>query len=117
VIENTDNKPQKFIYCDPGTRGISCLAVSPSHRFLAFGEIAEPPIIVIYDLKTDKRVKTLQSPDVRSSSAFVSIDFSKTQENKHLIALAGAPDYQLMHFDWNKSRQLGAIPVKVAIEG
>ena len=116
VIDNNENKPQKFIHCDLGTRGISCMCLSPSRRFLAFGEIAEPPIIVVYDLKYDKRVKTLQSFDVKQSSTIVSIDFSRTAEHKYLIALSGAPEYQLLHFDWNKSRQLSITPIKVAHE-
>lgn len=48
--DSKDNK-QTYINGTVGTRGISCIQLSPSKRYLAFAEEAEYGVINIYELR------------------------------------------------------------------
>lgn len=73
--DSKDNK-QSYILGTVGTKGITCIQISPSKRFLAFAEEAEYGIINIYELKGkggDKAGNFLETPIKRKTLVFVKI--------------------------------------------
>ena len=64
VIFNTEQKTQKFIPGTENTEGITAMAVSPNHKYVAVAERAkegEKAQVTIYDLHTQKRRKVRES--------------------------------------------------------
>ena len=64
VIFNTEQKTQKFIPGTENTEGITAMAVSPNHKYVAVAERAkegEKAQVTIFDLHTLKRRKVLQA--------------------------------------------------------
>ena len=60
VIFNTEQKTQKFIPGTENTEGITAMAVSPNHKYVAVAERAkegEKAQVTIFDLHTLKRRK------------------------------------------------------------
>jgi len=115
VIYNMEDKSQVFIPGIEGTEGITCLAVSPSHRFLAVCEKAEHPLCIIYDLhgikqgQNPKRKKVLTSHDTFAKE-FVSACFSPHHEKINIVTLTcpeasdSSADSKLILWNWEKSR-------------
>ena len=115
VIYNMEDKSQVFIPGIEGTEGITCLAVSPSHRFLAVCEKAEHPLCIIYDLhgikqgQNPKRKKVLTSHDTFAKE-FVSACFSLHHEKINIVTLTcpeasdSSADSKLILWNWEKSR-------------
>ena len=87
VIFNSENREQVILPTVAGTRGITCMAISPSRRYIAWSEECDTGIIVIYDTFNKKR-KTLTTTDCKSRY-YVSLDFSRNphEEGKYLVAL------------------------------
>jgi len=70
--------------------------------FAALGQIGdEEPLITIYDLKTGKKRKALQSPDAKAKE-YVSLSF--TTDTVHLASLTAAPDYVFVLWKWDRNR-------------
>jgi WD40 repeat protein len=110
VIFNTEQKTQKFIPGTENTEGITAMAVSPNHKYVAVAERAkegEKAQVTIFDLHTLKRRKVLQavSADV-TSREFVSLAFSP--DSKNLLTHGGAPDWSLIYWLWEKAK-VGAV--------
>jgi len=106
VIFNTEQKTQKFIAGTENTEGITAMAVSPNHKYVAVAERAkegEKAQVTIFDLHTLKRRKVLQavSADVQSRE-FVSLAFSP--DSKNLLTHGGAPDWSLIYWNWEKAK-------------
>ena len=60
VIFNTEQKTQKFIPGTDNTEGITAMAVSPNHKYVAVAERAkegEKAQVTVFDLHTLKRRK------------------------------------------------------------
>lgn len=87
VVYNSENRTQQILPTLGGTRGVTCIAVSPTRRYIAWSEECDAGIIVIYDTVTLKK-KTLATMDCKSRY-YVSLDFSRNphEEGKYLIAL------------------------------
>ena len=49
VVYNAENKTQNIFPTLAGTRGITCMAISPSKRYIAWSEECDTGIICIYD--------------------------------------------------------------------
>lgn len=65
IIFNTEQKTQKFIAGTENTEGITAMAVSPNHKYVAVAERAkegEKAQVTIYDLHTLKRRKVGAMP-------------------------------------------------------
>ncbi|XRB08616.1 cilia- and flagella-associated protein 57 [Pycnococcus provasolii] len=101
VIYHTETRTQKFIAGTPDADGITALALSPNRKFAAVAEKSEKGIITVFDLHTLKRRKVLTSPE-SGSSTYVSMSFSP--DGKLLAALAGAPEYTLVLWVWEKGK-------------
>lgn len=101
VLYNIEQKAQKFIPGTVDTEGITALALSSSHKFVAVAEKAEKAIITIYDLHTLKRRKVLSTSDC-GSQEYVSLAFSP--DGKVLAAQGGAPEWNLVLWIWEKSK-------------
>ncbi|EAR92035.2 WD40 domain protein (macronuclear) [Tetrahymena thermophila SB210] len=157
VISNNENK-QQFINCIPGTKGITCMTLSPSKRLLAWSEDCDSGIIVVFDLikldklekaknqnyqepsdkdkldkqaekdrrdrfekekrekidKLQKEVKRIITTLDCKSRHYVALDFNKINE-KRIVALSCAPDWQLIYFQLDKQKTviINQVPLKV----
>lgn len=69
--------------------------------YAAIGQIAEKPEITIFDLKTNKKRKTLTAAD-NAIHEFISLAF--TADNLHLGALTGDPDYNFVLWKWDRNK-------------
>lgn len=110
VIYNTEDKLMQFF---PGldiSLGITSIALSPLRRHLAVAERAEPAVVIVYDTHTQRKKRMMSTPDVISTE-YVSMAFAPGQENKYLITMGGAPDWQLVYWQWERPRVLTFIQV------
>mmetsp|Transcript_31019 Transcript_31019/g.42984 ORF Transcript_31019/g.42984 Transcript_31019/m.42984 type:complete len:1197 (+) Transcript_31019:119-3709(+) len=101
VLYNTEQKVQKFIPGTIDTQGITSLALSPNHKYVAIAEKAEKAIITIYDLHTLKRRKVLSTSEC-GSEVYESMAFSP--DGKTLAAQGGAPEWNLVLWIWEKTK-------------
>lgn len=111
ILYLTDQRVQSRVF--PGTEGgegITCLALSPSRKFLAVCErFQDRAVCSIFDVHTGKRRRgtlTYQDCDARE---FVCAAFSA--DNKFLITQGGPPDWTLVLWSWDKARPMGAVKV------
>ncbi|CAD8184061.1 unnamed protein product [Paramecium octaurelia] len=100
------NKSQEIIQTVLGSKGVTCLTISLSRRYIAWSEESDAGIIVILDLNT-RKTKILSTTDCKSRY-YVSLDFSRTEESKYLVALSAPPEQMLIHWAWDKSKCLGS---------
>lgn len=63
----------------------------------------QKPAISIFDLKLNKRRKTLQFNDI-TAKEYISMAF--TQDGNQLASLTGPPDYNVIFWKWDKARML-----------
>mmetsp|Transcript_36831 Transcript_36831/g.108610 ORF Transcript_36831/g.108610 Transcript_36831/m.108610 type:complete len:1386 (-) Transcript_36831:299-4456(-) len=101
VLYQPESRTQRLISGTLDSEGITAMCVSPNKRLLAVAERAEKAMITVYDLQTLKRRKVLMSTDA-GSKEYVSLSFSA--DGKMLLALGGAPDYNLVLWVWEKSK-------------
>eukprot|EP00929_Paragymnodinium_shiwhaense_P023265 TRINITY_DN1460_c0_g1_i1.p1 TRINITY_DN1460_c0_g1~~TRINITY_DN1460_c0_g1_i1.p1 ORF type:complete len:1300 (+),score=429.10 TRINITY_DN1460_c0_g1_i1:78-3977(+) len=111
ILYLTDQRVQSRVF--PGTEsgeGITCLAVSPSRKFLAVCErVQDRATCSIFDVHTGKRRRgTLTYADCEAHE-YVCAAFSA--ESKFLITQGGAPDWTLVLWSWDKARPHGAVKV------
>ncbi|KAF5403160.1 cilia- and flagella-associated protein 57 [Paragonimus heterotremus] len=86
---------------------MTAMTISPNRRYVALAEkTAEKPVITVYDLQALRKKKTIYSTDVHSNE-FVSIAFSP--DSKYLAAQGAQPDWTLVYWSWEKSKQLAAV--------
>lgn len=74
--------------------------------YAALGQMGEEPSIAIFDLKTNKRRKSLQSTDAKAKE-YVSLNF--TTDNLHLASLTGSPDYVFVLWKWDRNRVVAMV--------
>ena len=76
-----------------GTEKISCIAVSASKKYVAVCEKSARAMCTIYDIGSQKKIKTLPDPDVDcreyESKEFLSACFDPKEENRYIITLTG----------------------------
>lgn len=134
VVLSLDLKTQTFLHGAEKYKGVSSLTVSYNrfvptlkikthtnwsyHRFngkkiiiyfslyAAIGQIGDKPEISIFDLKTNKKRKTLQAAD-QTVKEFIGLAF--TADNLHLGALTQAPDYNFVLWKWDRNRLVTTI--------
>ncbi|CAH8509372.1 unnamed protein product [Schistosoma turkestanicum] len=107
VLYNVEQNVQKFIAGLEKSEGMTALAISPNRRFVALAEkTPDKPVVIVYDVHTLRKKKTLYFPDVHSTE-FVSIAFSP--DSKYLVVQSGGPDWILTYWSWENSKQLASI--------
>ena len=106
VLYNIDQKIQRFIACSEKSDGITAMALSPNGKFCAVAEKGTKATITIFDLHTLRKKKLLSHTELQSNE-FVSIAFSP--DSKYLLAQAGKPDWQLIYWNWEKSKIMAKI--------
>jgi hypothetical protein len=75
--------------------------------YAALGQLGDDePSISIYELKTGKKRKSLQSADAKAK-AFVSVAFAA--DNIHLASLTAGPDYVFVLWKWDRSKVVAMV--------
>ncbi|XP_069498550.1 cilia- and flagella-associated protein 57 [Ambystoma mexicanum] len=111
VQYNIDQKWQRFITGAERSQGMQALAISPNRRYLAISEKSpDKPTITIYELASvpSKRRKQLTMPEFMAQE-FVSMAFSP--DSKYLVALCGAPEWNIIYWMWEKQKVLAVMKV------
>jgi len=106
VLYNIDQKIQRFITCSEKSEGITAMALSPNGKFCAVAEKGSKATITIFDLHSLRKKKLLSHTELQSAE-FVSVAFSP--DSKYLLAQAGKPDWQLIYWNWEKSKIMAKI--------
>lgn len=112
VVYNTEDKSQYFYSGSEGTKGITAISLSPGKKHIAICERGAKAQCSIFDTATSRRRKTLTANEL-SSTDFISVAFSPSNEKENLITLSGEPDWTLMFWNWNKLKMLASISVSV----
>ena len=117
VVYNMADKSQRYIPGIEGSEGITCMALSPSRKFLAVCEqstkavcsvynieaflkiIKEKKSTQVYDLGAKKR-RILVSQDC-SDRAFASVEFCP-QNEKVVATVTSGSDAKLILWSWDK---------------
>jgi len=108
VMHNIHSNAQKFFLTSEKTEAISAIALSPNKKFIAIAESGEHPQIQIVDTNTRKRRKVLTVTDL-GSDRFVCLQFSG--DGRHLATQGGAPSWNLLYWNWERSKPLAQTPV------
>ncbi|MGH0169155.1 UNVERIFIED_CONTAM: hypothetical protein FKN15_005121 [Acipenser sinensis] len=105
---NIDQKWQKFIQGSDKSHGMLALAISPNRRYLAVSERGEKGSITVYDLQQEqsKKRKVLTGGELPVQE-FLCMAFSP--DSKYLIAQAGAPDWTLFYWVWEKQKVMATM--------
>jgi len=74
-----------------------------NRTFAAVAQLGDKPSINIFDVKQNKRKKTLFYGDM-TATEYVSLSFSA--DGHHLASLTGSPDYALLYWKWDKGRMV-----------
>lgn len=125
VMLNLDQKSQTFLHGVEKQKSTTCLAVSHNRYNLNFlGNLSIIYItifsmyaalghtgdgegsIAVFDLKSNKRAKTLVSTDYKVTE-YVSLCF--TADNLHVIGLTAAPDFTCVLWKWDRSRVVAMV--------
>jgi cilia- and flagella-associated protein 57 len=80
-------------------------------RLAAVAERGERPSMHIFDLRTFRRKKTLNTSDLLTKE-IVSMQFS--EDNQLLLALTGGPDWTLMVWNWSRAKMLASTPISLS---
>ena len=85
IVYNTDEQTQQFIPGSENAEEINYITLSPSGRYLAYCERAEPRAqVTVYEIANRKKRKTLPEPETENldlrCKEFLSCSFSTTTE-------------------------------------
>lgn len=108
AIHNVQSNAQKFFTMADKTDGITAIALSPNKKYIAIAESGEHPQIQIVDTSTRKRRRVLNVTDL-GSDRFVALQFSA--DGRHLATQGGAPQWNLLYWNWERSKPLAQIQV------
>lgn len=94
------------------------MTISPSGRYIAYCERAEPRAqVTVYDLASRKKRKTLPEPDMENLSIecreFLGCAFSPTTEQQHLVTLSGEPDWCAILWQWDQFKMLAKVDLNI----
>jgi len=112
VLHSTDTRTQRFIHGSDvngptGRTEISAVCVSSNLRYIAMAERGtDQAYIHIYDARTLKKKKTLQTSGEMKSREVVSMCFSP--DSKLLLTQGAAPEYKLINWQWAKGKVMHA---------
>ncbi|XP_010893002.1 cilia- and flagella-associated protein 57 [Esox lucius] len=108
VRYNIDQRWQRFIPGTEKSQGMLALAISTNRRYLAVSERGEKGTITVFDLQHEqsRKRKVLSGGDV-SVLEFVCMAFSP--DSKYLIGQAGAPDWTLFYWMWEKQKVMASV--------
>ncbi|KAI9351164.1 WD repeat-containing protein 65-like protein [Zopfochytrium polystomum] len=106
VVADVDQGSQKFIPATEKAEAISALTVSPDRHIFAVAERAARPSLVIYDLHSFRKRRTLPPcPESQGvAKEFTSMAFSA--DGRYLAAQLGSPELILHYYSWEKGRLL-----------
>ena len=113
VIYSPEEKQQQFFPGLSNSLGITAITLSPLRRHLAVAEKSDQALIVVYDTHTQRKKRQMSTGEVLSSE-YISLAFAPGQENKYLISLGGAPDWQLVFWQWDRPRVQAMISVSTS---
>ncbi|CAB1098865.1 unnamed protein product [Ectocarpus sp. CCAP 1310/34] len=105
VIYNILEGKQRFIHGSDVSKSITAMTLCPSARFVALAEDGDKPTVSLHDLRTLRIRKTLQVEE--GGSQCVSLAFS--HDSNVLLTQGGAPEWNLVLWNWAKARQLAKI--------
>ena len=91
---------------------VNYICVAPNMRNLAVCERHSsdiPPQVSVFVVATEKKVRSLQHPDVTTRMQFVSASFSA--DSKTLVTLCGDPSWTLMLWNWMQSKVLASVRI------
>lgn len=104
---------QRFLDGSYQSKSITALAVSANKKFVAIAESGDLAQVQIIDTVTRKRRKVLSAADL-GSDRFVSLSFSA--DGRHLVTQGGAPSWNLLYWNWERSKPLAAVSLVGAVE-
>ena len=119
VIYNADEGTQQFVSGSENATQINYVTLSPSGRYLAYCERAEPRAqVTVYEIPAKKKRKTLPEPGMETLNAieckaFLSCAFSSATEDAHLVTLARDNDWYAIVWQWDTNKMLLNIPLNV----
>jgi len=105
VVYNNDDRQMQCFPALEGSSAITAMTLCPKKRYLAVAEKAERGIIFVYDLEKNKKKKPLVTSDCLSQE-YISLCFAPKQEKKFLVSLGGAPDWNLIFWQWDRQKIL-----------
>jgi WD40 repeat protein len=112
AAHNLDSKDMSFFLEGGSVEEVTYLCVAPNMRNIAVCERHSadvPPQVSIFVVATEKKVRSLQHPDVTNSMQFVSASFSA--DSKTLVTLCGDPSWTLMLWNWMQSKVLAFVRI------
>lgn len=98
VILNLKEQLQTYIR-STGGRGMGAIAVHPSKKYIAAGEIGERPNLNIYEYPSLQLYRILKAGAEKS---YTSLDFSLN--GSLLASVGGEPDYMLTLWNWRQEK-------------
>lgn len=116
-----DEKSQYFLPGTEGTEAITHIALSADGKYISVCERSaegQKGIVSIYDIISSRPMQSLpDAPDqskMFQSQEMVCSAFSPIKE-EIIVTLCGAPDWQILLWDWNKKRLLHSLPLGLNI--
>ncbi|XP_014285361.2 cilia- and flagella-associated protein 57 [Halyomorpha halys] len=101
VIDNLNNGKQNFIKLALSKKEVTGIIISPNRNFVVVAENGVKPTLSIYEIATQKRMKLLGIP-FKESTATDWAGVAFMEDNIHLIAVTGHPDWNYLIYDWLK---------------
>ena len=121
IVYDMDEGTQQFIPGSANADEINHITLSPSGRFIAYCERAEPRAqVTVYEIAQRKKRKTLPEPEMDNlqfkCNEFLGSAFSPTNEKQHLVTLSGEGDWCVILWQWEAFKMLAKIDLNVAPE-
>ena len=118
VVYNTDEQTQSFIPGSENATEINFITLSPTGRYIAYCERAEPRAqVTVYELANRKKRKTLPEPEMENLSIecreFLGCAFSPTTEKQHMVTLSGEGDWCAILWQWDQFKMLAKVDLNV----
>ncbi|KAK5665187.1 hypothetical protein QVD99_008034 [Batrachochytrium dendrobatidis] len=107
IINNIEQKAQRFIPISESGNGISAVTVSSDKHVFAVAERSAQPTIHVYDLHNYRKRRQLVAFETAQGKEFTSLSFSI--DSKYLAAQLSAPDWILHYYAWEKGKPIAVI--------
>ncbi|KAJ3329215.1 Cilia- and flagella-associated protein 57, partial [Blyttiomyces sp. JEL0837] len=117
VVTDIDQRSQKFVPCSDKAEAISALTVSSDRHLFAVAEKSSKPAIMIYDLHSFRKRRTLSPTSEGSGLAkeFTCLAFSS--DARYLVAQLSAPEWILHYYAWEKGKLLATMNLQSMVSG